>query len=137
MAGAAVLVAAALAGAAPAAAQSSGDSAVVYQREVFQYDRSARSDPFRSLLDSAELGVRVEDLSLNGVMLHPDPRRSVAVLSQAGSERRIRLRAGDRIGGIRVAAIGPRSVDLVVEEFGIARRETLELKTVSQKGGPE
>ena len=45
---------------------------------------------------------------------------------------------GERIGGVRVVAIGPRSVDVVVEEFGVARRETLELKRTpanDEKGG--
>ena len=41
---------------------------------------------------------------------------------------------GDRIGGIRVQTIGQRRVELLIEEFGVARRGTLELKSVTQKG---
>lgn len=111
----------------PAAAQTT-DTLVVYRREVFTYPRAGRPDPFRSLLGSAELGVRFEDLTLRGVVFHPDPSRSVAVLEQRGNERRIRARVGDRIGGLRILAIHERSVDVLIEEFGVARRETIVLR---------
>lgn len=118
-------------GAAPLGAQAPADSVILYEREVFQYAREGRPDPFRSLLNNPELGMRFEDLTLLGVLYHPDPARSVAVLSQTGSTRRLRARVGDRIGGIRIVSIGPRSVDVIVEEFGVARRETLELRPAS------
>ncbi len=121
-------------GVSAAAAQAPAEPAGLYEREVFQYGRAGRADPFRSLLSDPELGMRLEDLKLLGVIYHPDPALSVAVLSQTGSTRRIRGRAGDRIGGIRIVSIGPRSVDLVVEEFGVARRETLELRPASERG---
>lgn len=105
------------------------DSALVFEREVFRYDRGGRPDPFRSLLTDAELGVRTEDLTLLGVVWHPDPSQSVAVLSQRGAQRRLRARVGDRLGSIRILAIHQRSIDVVVEEFGVARRETLEIRT--------
>jgi hypothetical protein len=110
-------------------AQAASDSALVYEREVFSYDRGGRPDPFRSLLTNAELGVRLEDLTLLGVVYHPDPSRSVAVIAQRGAERRIRVRVGERVGSIRIAAIHQRSIDVVVEEFGVARRETLQIRT--------
>jgi hypothetical protein len=115
-------------------AQALGDTAVVYEREVFEYSRAGRVDPFRSLLDDAELGVRLEDLTLQGVMYDADASQSVAVLSRAGSTRPLRVRVGDRIGGIRVLTIGQRRVELLIEEFGVARRGTLELKSATQKG---
>jgi hypothetical protein len=124
----------ALCSAAPLAAQTPPDSLVLYEREVFDYSRSGRSDPFRSLLRDPELGLRFEDLALLGVLHDPQPARSVAVLTQKGSSRRIRARVGDRIGGIRIVAIRPRSVDVVVEEFGVVRRETLELRPATEKG---
>lgn len=108
------------------AAQSSSPD---YRREVFDYAAAGRPDPFRSLLRSAELGVRIEDLSLRGVVYNPTQTAlSVAVLEQAGTERRFRVRAGERVGPIRVIAVGPRSVQLLIEELGVARRETLELR---------
>lgn len=117
-----------------AAAQATDEGQTVYHREVFQYTRAGRPDPFRSLLNSAELGVRFEDLSLQGIVYHPDPSRSVVVLAQTGSSRRVRARAGERIGPVRILSIRPRSVEVVVEEFGVARRETLELKSLTGKG---
>ena len=131
-----LLAAVAAVAAAPRAAdaQALGDTAVVYEREVFEYSRSGRVDPFRSLLDDAELGVRLEDLTLQGVMYDADASQSVAVLSRAGSTRPLRVRVGDRVGGIRVLTIGQRRVELLIEEFGVARRGTLELKSATQKG---
>jgi len=121
-------------GAAPLAAQSTPDPSAVYRREVFEYAREGRPDPFRSLLNDPELGLRFEDLSLLGVLHDPTPGRSVAVLSQRGSPRRVRVRVGDRVGGIRVTEIGPRSVDVVVEEFGVLRRGRLELRAETEGG---
>lgn len=103
------------------------DADLLYEREVFEYPRAGRPDPFRSLLGDAELGVRVEDLTLRGVVYHSDPSQSVAVLTQAGSDRRIRARVGERVGSIRIVAIQPDQVDIVVEELGVARRETLRI----------
>lgn len=119
--------------AAPAAAQESGPPDV-YRREVFTYDRAGRPDPFRSLLGSADLAIRVEDLVLRGIVYNPDPRRSVVVFGERGSERRFRAKLGDRIGGIRIVAIRARSVDVSVEELGVTRRETLQLKAEKGSG---
>jgi hypothetical protein len=119
-----------------AAAQTSVDTTLTYQREVFEYDRAGRADPFRSLLRGTDLGVRLEDLTLTGVVYSSDPRRSVAVLTRTGITRPIRARVGDRIGGLQVVAIGSRSVDVVIEEFGIARRATIQLKSAAKKGQP-
>jgi hypothetical protein len=123
----------ALLGAGEAMAQAAPDSSLVYEREVFSYERGGRSDPFRSLLTNAELGIRPEDLTLLGVIHHPDPSQSVAVLSQRGEERRLRARVGQRLGSIRVVAIHQRSIDVVVEEFGLARRERLEISTSHER----
>ena len=100
---------------------------ILYRREVFRYPAGGRPDPFRSLLGSAELGVRVEDLALRGVVYNPDPARSVAMLTREGAERPIRARVGDRIGGIRILTIRANSIDVLVEELGVARRETLRI----------
>jgi hypothetical protein len=115
---------------------SSVDGAVIYEREVFQYSAGGRSDPFRSLLLEEEMGVRPEDLSLRGVLIDPVSSRSVAVLSQVGSERRIQLRVGDRIGAIRLLSIQPDRVEIVVEELGVSRRETLMLVRPQQGARP-
>jgi hypothetical protein len=131
-----VLLAAALLAGLPAAAaaQLVPDTALTYRREVFEYRRAGRPDPFRSLLRGTDLGVRPEDLTLTGVVYTPNPRGSVAVLVRRGEDRPIRARVGDRIGGIQIVAIRPRSVDILIEEFGIARRATIELKSAAKKG---
>lgn len=110
-----------------ASAQAKDEPPVVYRREVFQYPRGGRPDPFRSLVTAEELGYRVEDMQLTGVIYSPSPRMSVAVLTETQSKKRFRLRVGENIGGITVAAIYPRRVDVVVNEFGVIRRETLQL----------
>jgi type II secretory pathway component PulC len=99
-----------------------------YEREVFRYQRAGRRDPFRSLLGTADLAVRAEDLVLRGVIVNPDPRQSVAVIREARGDRQFRVRPGDRIGGIRVVAIQPDRVELVVEELGVARSHTLRIR---------
>ncbi len=128
------LIAAALGIAAPADAQQSADSVLVYRREVYRYAQTARPDPFRSLLRAADLGLRFEDLRLKGVVYDPDPQRSVAIFGVEGSERRIRARPGDRLGGMSVVAIQPRRVDLLVDDLGVARRESLLLKAEPAQG---
>lgn len=115
-------------------AQTPDDGAEVYRREIFRYSRAGRPDPFRSLLQNTEMGMRIEDLTLRGVVHHPDPDRSVAILRRRGTERHIRAKVGDRIGGVRIVAIRPRGVDVLIEEFGVARRASLELKTDAKKG---
>jgi len=127
------LVAGTLLPAAPAAAQA-GYGQDTYRREVFQYQRNARPDPFRSLLGSVNVGVRVEDLALRGIVFNENPRESVAILVENGSSRRIRARMGERIGAITVVAIHPRRVDLIIEDFGISRRESLYLKAETETG---
>jgi hypothetical protein len=131
-----LLLAAALVAGLPAgaAAQLAPDTSLTYRREVFEYRRAGRPDPFRSLLRGTDLGVRPEDLTLMGVVYSSDPRRSVAVLTRRGADRPIRARVGDRIGGIQIVGIGARSVDILVEEFGVARRSTIELKSAAKKG---
>jgi hypothetical protein len=118
---------------APVAGQDVSDS-VVYEREVFRYSAGSRPDPFRSLLEDGDLGIRVEDLSLRGVVHHVDPSQSVAFLLVAGSERRVQARVGERVGSLRILGIFPDRVDVVVEELGVARRETLRIQ--SPPGGP-
>ena len=100
---------------------------VVYEREVFTYPAAARPDPFRSLLLEGDLGIRIEDLTLRGVVYHADPSRSVAIMTQAGTNRRIQARVGESVGPLRILGIYPDRVEIVIEELGVARRETLRL----------
>jgi hypothetical protein len=106
---------------------------VVYEREVFSYQAAGRSDPFRSLLLDGDLGIRIEDLTLRGVVHHPDPSRSIAILTQEGSDRKIQARIGERVGPLRILSISPEQVEIVIEELGVARRETLRIVRPEQR----
>lgn len=117
--------------------RGSADTTVVYRREVFRYYPSGRPDPFRPLVGEADLGVRLQDLALRGVVYHPDASRSVAVLARTGQPRLVRARVGERIGGIRILAIRPSSIDVLVEELGVARRATLQVTRAPAAKGEE
>ena len=108
-------------------ASQAPEPVIIYRREVFDYTRAGRPDPFRSLVGNTDVGMRLEDLALRGVVHHPDPSRSVAVLARAGESRMVRARVGDRVGGMRILAIGPRSIDVMVEDLGVSRRETIQI----------
>jgi hypothetical protein len=105
--------------------QQPGEEIEIYRREVFSYPGSGRPDPFRSLLKGGDMGVRLEDLMLQGVVHHEDPSQSVAVLVQKGNPRRIQAKVGERIGTIRIVSISRDRVNVAVEELGVVRRETL------------
>jgi hypothetical protein len=122
---------------APAAAQRMTDEGGLdYGREVFHYGGIGRVDPFRTLIEEGA-GVRIEDLSLRGIMHHEDPALSVAALTQNGTDRRIQARIGQRIGALRIVAIYPDRVEVIVEELGVARRETLRLEPRESSTGQE
>ena len=110
------------------------EGVTTYRREVFRYPRGGRPDPFRSLLGSVDLGVRFENLVLRGIVFNPDQRSSIAVVTETGSNRTYRLRTGQRLGGMQVVAIYPRRVDVIIQELGAARRESLVLPKASPKG---
>ena len=115
----------------PSAARGAGDEhaideTVLYEREDFQYSGAGRRDPFRSPLLEG-VGVRIEDLSLRGIIHDPVAMTSIAVLSQAGLDRRIRLRVGEQLAGVRIISIHTDRVEVLVEELGVSKRETLRL----------
>jgi hypothetical protein len=135
-------VALALGLAAPAAAQPAApaDSAVRpiegYRREVFRYQRGGRPDPFQPLLSAADLGYRVEDLRLASIVYSPNPRQSIAVFTVGDSAGRHRLRTGQRLGSITVLAIYPRRVDVQVNDFGVARVQSLTFQRTARTMAP-
>jgi hypothetical protein len=133
----ALLLAAALLAAAaePAAAQPPADSSSVYRREVFRYDRRGRPDPFRPLLTAVDLGFRVDELRLVGVVYNPNPRLALAVFAPNDSSPRLRLRVGQRVGNITVTSIQPRAVQVRVDELGASRVETIALRRYPPQAG--
>lgn len=116
-------------GTAAAPAPAAIPEAEIYRREVFRYPGAAgRPDPFAPLLNSEEMGVRVQDLKLVSVIYSGDPRVSVATFTLPDSTQRVRLRVGQRLGSVTVLRIQPRRVDVREDEMGVSRVYSLELE---------
>jgi hypothetical protein len=106
---------------APAAA------APLLEREVFRYERSARRDPFVSLMASGDLRPVITDLRVSVIVHDPGGRNSVAVIRDMSTKEQYRVRVGSSLGRVRVSRIDPKSVTFTIEEFGYSRQETLGL----------
>jgi hypothetical protein len=120
------------AGAAPPA-QVALPEGEVYRREVFGYPGAGgRPDPFQPLLNSDEMGVRVQDLTLVGIVYSGDPRSSVATFTLPNNAQRVRLRVGQRLGSVTVVSIQPRRVDVREDEMGVSRVYPLELQRAAR-----
>ena len=111
-----------------AAAKPAADTAptVLINREVFSYEGAGRRDPFVSLLTTSDLKPLLQDLKLVGVAYDPRGQNSVAVLRDVTSKYdQYKVRVGQTIGRMRVAAIQPKAVIFTIEEFGYSRQELL------------
>jgi Tfp pilus assembly protein PilP len=128
--------------AAPATAKASTplpvDTApkVLINREVFQYEGSGRRDPFISLLTTSDLRPLLTDLKLVAVAYDPRGQNSVAVLRDITSKDQYKVRVGQTIGRMRVAAIQEKAVIFTIEEFGYSRQEILPFVVDSTKMRP-
>ena len=109
---------------APVPAVDSGPK-VLINREVFSYEGDGRRDPFVSLLTTSDLKPLLTDLKLVGVAYDPRGQNSVAVLRDITSKDQYKVRVGQTIGRMRVAAIQPKAVIFTIEEFGYSRQELL------------
>lgn len=98
---------------------------VLINRESYAYPGNGRRDPFVSLMNTEELRPLLGDLKLVAVALDPTGRNSVAVLRDVTTKEQYRVKAGQAIGRMRVAAIHQKSVVFGIEEFGYSRQETL------------
>lgn len=94
-------------------------------RETYAYQSVGRRDPFVSLMNTEELRPIFQDLKLVAVAFDPLGRNSVAVLRDVTSKEQYRVKVGQEIGRMRVAAIREKSVTFGIEEFGYSRQETL------------
>jgi hypothetical protein len=111
--------------AAPAVAAADTTPKVLINREIFQYDGDNRRDPFVSLLTTSDLRPLLADLKLVAVAFDPRGQNSVAVLRDSTSKEQYRVRVGQTIGRMRVAAIQEKAVIFTIEEFGYSRQEIL------------
>jgi hypothetical protein len=111
----------------PAAAVDSGPK-VLINREIFQYDGDGRRDPFVSLLTTSDLRPLLNDLKLVAVAYDPRGQNSVAVLRDPTSKTQYKVKVGQTIGRMRVAAIQEKAVIFTIEEFGYSRQELLPIQ---------
>ncbi|HYW33176.1 MAG TPA: hypothetical protein VE869_16865 [Gemmatimonas sp.] len=114
---------------AAAAARGMSSSAnpveITINREVFDYDRSGRRDPYKSLMSSSDVRPLLSDLRLTAVAFDPAGNNSVAILRDSYSKQQYRIRVGQQLGRLRVSGIRQRTVQFTIEEFGFNRQETL------------
>ena len=109
---------------------------VLINREVFAYDGDGRRDPFVSLLTTSDLRPLLTDLKLVAVAYDPRGQNSVAVLRDVTSKDQYKVRVGQTIGRMRVAAIQEKAVIFTIEEFGYSRQEILPFVVDSTKMRP-
>jgi hypothetical protein len=109
---------------------------VLINREVFQYAGDGRRDPFVSLLTTKDLRPLLNDLKLVAVAFDPRGQNSVAVLRDVTSKEQYKVRVGQTIGRMRVAAIQEKAVIFTIEEFGYSRQEILPFVIDSTKTRP-
>lgn len=101
---------------------------VLINREIFQYDGDGRRDPFVSLLTTSDLRPLLSDLKLVAVAYDPRGQNSVAVLRDVTSKTQYKVKVGQAIGRMRVAAIQEKAVIFTIEEFGYSRQELLPIQ---------
>lgn len=129
-------------GAAPAApvvvptADLPRDSAgnILFRREVYNYPRTGRRDPFASLIVSGTIRPLIADLEVSVIIYDPAGRNSFATMRDVSTGVTYRARVGSVMGRIRVTAIRQREVAVAVDEFGFTRQEVLSI-TVPSRGG--
>ena len=110
---------------------------VLINRETFTYDAGGRRDPFASLMNTSELRPLISDLKLVAVAYDPLGRNSVAVLRDLTSKEQYRVRVGQTLGRMRVAAIHEKEVIFTIEEFGYSRQETLNMVDTTKTRPPQ
>lgn len=108
-----------------AAAPKAATPEVLINRESYAYPGAGRRDPFVSLMNTEELRPLLNDLKLVAVALDPTGRNSVAVLRDVGTKEQYRVKVGQELGRMRVAAIREKEVVFGIEEFGYSRQESL------------
>jgi hypothetical protein len=103
-------------------------------REVFDYSRDGRRDPFVSLLATTDLRPTIRDLKLLMTVVD-EPGRSVALVQDAYEKKQKTLRVGTRLGRMRVSSIRSDMVMFTIEEFGMNRRDSLLLRDSTKVRG--
>ncbi len=107
---------------------------LIMMREVFEYDRDGRRDPFLSLLATTDLRPTLSDLTLLMTVVD-EPGRSVALVANSFDKKQKTVRVGDRLGRMRVSSIRSDVVVFTIEEFGSNRRDSLLLRDSTKVRG--
>ncbi|MEO7368793.1 MAG: hypothetical protein ABIZ36_12610 [Gemmatimonadaceae bacterium] len=108
-----------------AAATAVVTSEVLISRETYSYPDAGRRDPFVSLMNTEEIRPLIGDLKLVAIAFDATGRNSVAVLRDIGTKEQYRVKVGQQIGRMRVAAIHEKDVVFGIEEFGYSRQESV------------
>ncbi len=111
--------------AAPTAAAPAAAPEVLINRESYSYPGAGRRDPFVSLMNTEEIRPLIGDLKLVAIAFDATGRNSVAVLRDIGTKEQYRVKVGQQIGRMRVAAIHEKDVVFGIEEFGYSRQESV------------
>jgi hypothetical protein len=109
------------------AASDTSAMPVEIMREVYQYDRDARRDPFNSLLNTSELRPTMSDLRLTTIIYDATGRHSLAVLRNILTNEQYRVAPGATLGRMQVTSIRPKSIFFTIDEFGTNRQDSLVL----------
>jgi len=123
---------------APAASSSATSktaipTSITIARETFDYARTGRRDPYKSLMNSSDVRPLISDLKLTSVAYDSTGEHSVAVLRDIITKERYMLKVGQQLGRLRVANIKYKSVVFTIDEFGFNRQETLHLGSDTTK----
>jgi hypothetical protein len=113
---------------------TSAAAPLILMREVFEYDRDGRRDPFMSLLQTTDLRPTLSDLKLLMTVVD-EPGRSVALVADAYEKIQKTVRVGTRLGRMRVSSIRENVVVFTIEEFGTNRRDSLQLRDLTKVRG--
>ena len=110
---------------APVVAPVGATPELLINRETYTYPDAGRRDPFVSLMNTQELRPLIGDLKLVAIAFDATGRNSVAVLRDVTTKEQYRVKVGQEIGRMRVAAIHVKDVVFGIEEFGYSRQESL------------
>ena len=120
--------------AAPSAKSTSAiPTSITIARETFDYARTGRRDPYKSLMTSTDIRPLLSDLKLVSVAYDSSGTHSVAVLRDLTTKERYMLKVGQQLGRLRVASIKSKSVVFSIDEFGFNRQETLQMGSDTTK----
>ena len=100
---------------------------ITFYREQYTYEDAGRRDPFYSLFASGDLRPVLTDLRLVAIIYDPTGRNSVAILRDVTTKDQYRVKVGQMLGRMRVTAILPKQINIVIDEFGYSRQESLAL----------